>query len=489
MESRRAGDGLQCGPFSRQELLTYRLTAVMTATLFKALMASLLLFPDLPVWPAGFLGLLLALAFLELWRMVLEIATHSASPRAYLWLRVGVFGAVGAIMVNAFVTAVSALSAIDASAPLSTVRLLSRLLVATTELRFTWIGKVWETPFVTFGHVITVPQFFGVEFIGWFLLAFLLVAFMARVVFWIDRCSFTAIVRTERTSYHPAKSSNDITRDSSRLLSPKLPRVPRLGGMGAFAWRQIIGASQHKFGLLAALTPPALLAMLPLLQPLSPAGTILQVTGGLVFYSFLLLPAALKYDFRRDYDRLLAFKMLPVSPSITVLGQLATPVLLTSLFQMGVLAVTVIVRPAPIGYVIAAIVLLPTLNVLIFSVENFIFLLSPYRVNQEGIDVFLRTILVFTAKGMFFAFALVILFVWSHIARDVSRLISKPDPRIYLHACEQLDVSPEQAIFLDDIGRNLKTARKLGMATIKVGDPRLALEELQKLLGFPLGES
>ena len=409
------------GPFSRQEVLAYRLTAVMTATMFKALLASLLLFPDLPVWPAGFLGLVLALAFLELLRMALEIATHSASPRAYLSLRVGVFGAVGAIAISAFVTAAGALSSIDESARVSTVQLLGRLSLATTELRHTWMGRVWEAPFATFGQVITAPHFFGVEFIGWFLMASLLVAFMAWVVFWIDRRSFTTIVRAERMSYHPSKSSNNITRNNSRQLSPKLPHVLRLGGMGPFVWRQMIGASRHKVGLLIALTPPALLAMLPLLQPLSPAGTFLQVAGGLVFYSFLLLPAALKFDFRRDYDRLFAFKMLPVSPSTTVFGQLATPVLLTSLFQMGVLAVTAIVRPAPMGYVFAAIVLLPLLNVLIFSVENLLFLLSPYRLNHEGINVFLRTILVFTAKGVFFAFALAILFVWSHIARNVSR--------------------------------------------------------------------
>lgn len=185
----------------------------------------------------------------------------------------------------------------------------------------------------------------------------------------------------------------------------------------------MIGASRHKVGLLAAMMPPALLALLPLLLPLNPAGTFLRVAGSLVFYSFFLLPAVLKFDFRRDYDRLFTFKMLPVSPSTTVCGQLATPVLLISLFQLGVLAVTVIVRPVPTGYVFAAIVLLPLINILIFSVENLIFLLSPYRLNQEGIDVFLRTILIFTAKGIFFAFALVICFVWLQVARDVSRLM------------------------------------------------------------------
>jgi epoxide hydrolase-like predicted phosphatase len=62
----------------------------------------------------------------------------------------------------------------------------------------------------------------------------------------------------------------------------------------------------------------------------------------------------------------------------------------------------------------------------------------------------------------------------------------KPDPRIYELACERLDVKPAEAIFLDDIGRNLKTARQLGMATIKVDDPDQALGELEALLGFAL---
>jgi epoxide hydrolase-like predicted phosphatase len=64
--------------------------------------------------------------------------------------------------------------------------------------------------------------------------------------------------------------------------------------------------------------------------------------------------------------------------------------------------------------------------------------------------------------------------------------LRKPDPRIYQHACEQLGVRPAEAVFLDDIGRNLKAARQLGMATIKVDDPDRALAELERLLGFAL---
>lgn len=64
--------------------------------------------------------------------------------------------------------------------------------------------------------------------------------------------------------------------------------------------------------------------------------------------------------------------------------------------------------------------------------------------------------------------------------------LRKPDPRIYLHACEAVGVRPPEAVFLDDIGRNLKPARELGMRTIKVDDPDAALAELEDALGFAL---
>ena len=64
--------------------------------------------------------------------------------------------------------------------------------------------------------------------------------------------------------------------------------------------------------------------------------------------------------------------------------------------------------------------------------------------------------------------------------------LRKPDPRIYALVCEKLALAPARVAFLDDIGRNLKPARELGMATIKVDDPDAALSELGTLLGFDL---
>jgi len=64
--------------------------------------------------------------------------------------------------------------------------------------------------------------------------------------------------------------------------------------------------------------------------------------------------------------------------------------------------------------------------------------------------------------------------------------VRKPDPAIYHMACEGLGIPPSEAIFLDDLGINLKPARAMGMTTIKVGDPDVAISELSEHLGHAL---
>ena len=64
--------------------------------------------------------------------------------------------------------------------------------------------------------------------------------------------------------------------------------------------------------------------------------------------------------------------------------------------------------------------------------------------------------------------------------------VRKPDPRFYELACDRGRVNPNEVIFLDDLGINLKPARVLGMKTIKVVKADLALRELQDLIDFPI---
>jgi putative hydrolase of the HAD superfamily len=64
--------------------------------------------------------------------------------------------------------------------------------------------------------------------------------------------------------------------------------------------------------------------------------------------------------------------------------------------------------------------------------------------------------------------------------------VRKPDPRFYQLACERLGINPQQAVFLDDLGINLKTARELGMTTIKVTSESQAIADLALALNLSL---
>ena len=62
----------------------------------------------------------------------------------------------------------------------------------------------------------------------------------------------------------------------------------------------------------------------------------------------------------------------------------------------------------------------------------------------------------------------------------------KPETRFYEIACETLQVSPHECVFLDDLGVNLKPAAAMGMHTIKVINPDDALAALSAALQLSL---
>ena len=73
---------------------------------------------------------------------------------------------------------------------------------------------------------------------------------------------------------------------------------------------------------------------------------------------------------------------------------------------------------------------------------------------------------------------------FDHVVESSKVGCRKPEPRFYEIACELLNVSPTECVFLDDLGINLKPAAAMGMRTIKVGEPQAALQELSDHLGL-----
>jgi putative hydrolase of the HAD superfamily len=76
--------------------------------------------------------------------------------------------------------------------------------------------------------------------------------------------------------------------------------------------------------------------------------------------------------------------------------------------------------------------------------------------------------------------------LFDHVIESAKTGIRKPDPRIYEMMCEALGVAPSACIYLDDLGVNLKPARAMGMATIKVESGPQAIGELEALTNMKL---
>ena len=74
--------------------------------------------------------------------------------------------------------------------------------------------------------------------------------------------------------------------------------------------------------------------------------------------------------------------------------------------------------------------------------------------------------------------------LFDHVVESSKEGMRKPDPRIYQLACERLRVEPQDVVYLDDLGINLKPARAMGMTTIKVVSEAQAIDELERILGI-----
>jgi putative hydrolase of the HAD superfamily len=76
--------------------------------------------------------------------------------------------------------------------------------------------------------------------------------------------------------------------------------------------------------------------------------------------------------------------------------------------------------------------------------------------------------------------------VYDFVIESSKAGVRKPDPAAYELVLDALQVPADRIVYLDDLGINLKPARALGMTTIKVGDPDVALRELGEHLELDL---
>ncbi|MFK4387105.1 HAD-IA family hydrolase [Bradyrhizobium sp. USDA 223] len=89
-----------------------------------------------------------------------------------------------------------------------------------------------------------------------------------------------------------------------------------------------------------------------------------------------------------------------------------------------------------------------------------------------------------TGRSLYIAEVMVL---FDHVIESAKIGLRKPDPRIYQMMVETLKVDPNNCVYLDDLGVNLKPARQMGMTTIKVTSGAQAIAELETATGLKLG--
>lgn len=408
-------------PFTAIDRFIYRCGTILTATLPKVALTTCVLWPDLS-WFSP-IGLVLVLMGLELFRMLTDAVACCFSKRGYLVYRfVMIVMACGLAVymqreVSQVVDVTTNIAAMTDSAESLPSRLV--LLAATDPVCQKLLAPFLVASSLISGHSSAITLLYH----GSLLCS--VVALMAVATFRFERLWHRQKLARERLQWAADVSDGSvIAREDRRGF-----KMSRFFG-SPLMWRQWKRAVQFAGSLAVSMVIPAvLLAPAAISMPDSNVAFIAVVCGAF-FYTFILLPEAIKFDFRLDSEYLVMLKALPMTPVQVVRGQLAVPVLLATAFQWALFLAVGFYREVAGDLVLVAILLSVPVTVLFVAIDNLIFLLFPHRPTQEGFEAFFRTILKFTGKSALLALFAAALLLWAPLCHGLTILLALESTRL-----------------------------------------------------------
>ncbi len=358
-------DLLFAAPFTRRQLLLYRLARAAVASVSAALVFSVVFLGHASFWLAAFVGMLLSLLLLQLLSVTVVLVGQTVGERAFtrgrrLLLAVVLLGAAALVV------------------PLLKQPGASFFGIA-TQLRDSTAGRVVLAPFAVFARVMTAPSVWP-DLAQWAAVALGLLALLLTIVVLLDAHYLEVSAAAGQKLYDRVqrmrRSGGPVLRTTggARL---RVPMPPRLAGAGPIAWRQLTTALRQSRSLLILLTFFCLVA-----GPAAYAGGFQANAGaaaGITLWLTVVLANSLQFDFRGDVDHIDALKALPLSATAVAAGQLVAPVVVTTLLQFAVLAGFRFIVNVPAAVVVAVAVVAVPFNAVLYSVENLFFLLFPGR--------------------------------------------------------------------------------------------------------------
>jgi hypothetical protein len=362
------------GPFTRRQLLLYKLSKTLGGGVFSGLILSLVLLQHASSWPAAFIASVLAMMLVQLLTLAVAMVAQSAAARAYSLGRRVALGLVVAVVLFAAAPTVLQLTREGAFS--------GGFFEVVSEIRCSPGVRVVLAPFEPYVQTFTAPSMPALLLWG-SVSALIDLALVALILRLDTDYREAALAASQRWAdrLQRARRGQLISRSGpeGRATSrwSRVPMLPWLGGAGPTIWRQLTTAlrSVKAVLLIAGLMS---LGFVPLL--ISPKAGIAPVAITAV-WGTMLLTMVLKFDFRAELDQLQWLKALPLSPTATAAGQLAVPVIMVTTAQAVLLGAAAAIIPQHNQRMIALAIipfLLP-FNLLMLSVENLLFLLFPSR--------------------------------------------------------------------------------------------------------------
>jgi hypothetical protein len=365
-------DFLFPAPFSRRELLIFKLWKTVIGLVVFSLIISLMTLNSFRSTLAAFVGIALSLAMLQLAAMVTALACQIVAEAAYNRLRKLILSVVVLALI------------VGAAEALARRPVLGALALA-EGMRSTWAGAIVLAPATIFTNVVFARTWLP-DLVAWGALALLVDLVLLIAVVRLDADYLEAAAATSSKIYEQLRRIKQgggfAMPASARASRIRLPNPRHLGGIGPIAWRQLLLAmrtSRHVFVtviFLAALY----LAGIRFSPPQAEIVALATSAGiGLVVYLTFLFSLQVPWAFRGDLDHIEFLKTLPVHPLALSIGELAAGVLVLSMLQIALLIVFAAAAPASAAAFLVAAVFSVPINGVMFGLGNLIFLLYPIR--------------------------------------------------------------------------------------------------------------
>jgi len=386
------------GPFTRRDLIVYKFCAYLAGAILSATIITPFVSARTSPALATFTGSVLTVLFIQLSSAAIGMFAQAFEGGWITRVRRPAF-------VLALVMAAAVMFYVRATSDSDILALLSAF-------RRSWPGTIILAPFIVFAKLFLARNIFP-DLIVWTTAAIIINAALLLAIIVLDgRASDRSLSESSRVS----NRWNRIRQGGSFWASEKttgrsLRHSPVAGGVGPIAWRQAINAVRNSGRVILVF-----LAIAAFTGPIATAAGIQsadsRTIGALYFFVAFIVPRTLVCDFRGDLGRIETYKVLPVAAWRICVGQLVTPVVLGSMIALVMIVSTLFFLDgtgARIAIVLAIFAL--PFNLLLYGVENLVFLLFPTKLVPVGrvdfeflgrtmVEFVAKTIIIFAALAM-----------------------------------------------------------------------------------------